>query len=204
VTVADFTAKDVKALRDRTGAGMMDCKAALQEADGDIEKAVEILRVKLGKQVQKLAGREATDGTIQSYIHANGKVGVLVEVDCNTDFVARNEDFIAFAKDVALHIAASPQVRWVGADEVPDDARQAELRVFEQQAEAEGKPENIRQRIAEGKLNKWLDDVVLLKQPHVHGEKHDGKTIEDLRGDLSAKTGENVVIRRFTRFAVGE
>ena len=202
--MTEISAKQVKELRDRTGAGMMDCKAALQETGGDVDAAVELLRVRLGDNALKMGGREATEGTVQSYIHANAKVGVLVEVDCNTDFVARNEDFIAFAKDVALHVAASPQVRWVSEEDVPEEARQAELRVFAQQAEAEGKPENIRERIAEGKLKKWLDDVVLLKQAHVHGEKHDGKTIEDLRGDLSAKTGENVVIRRFTRFAVGE
>jgi elongation factor Ts len=202
--VTAISASQVKELRDRTGAGMMDCKKALEETGGDLEKAVELLRVRLGDKALKVGDREATEGTVQSYIHGGGKIGVLVEVDCNTDFVARNDDFIAFAKDVALHVAASPQVRWVSEEEVPEDARQAELRVFAQQAEAEGKPENIRERIAEGKLKKWLDDVVLLKQPHVHGEKHDGKTIEDLRGDLSAKTGENVVIRRFTRFAVGE
>jgi len=204
VSTPQIPAATVKELRQRSGAGMMDAKNALVETNGDMDAAMELLRVRMGSKIGKLADREAAEGTVQSYIHANGKVGVLVEVDCNTDFVARNEDFIAFAKDVALHVAASPQVRWVGEDEVPEDARQAELRVFEQQAEAEGKPENIRERIAEGKLKKWLDDVVLLKQPHVHGEKHDGKTIEDLRADLSAKTGENVVIRRFTRFAVGE
>ena len=199
-----ISATDVKALRDRTGAGMMDCKRALEEAGGDADKAVEILRVQMGNRLGKLAGREATEGTVQAYIHANGKVGVLVEVDCNTDFVARNDDFIAFAKDVALHVAASPQVRWVSEEEVPEDARQAELRVFAQQAEAEGKPENIRERIAEGKLKKWLDDVVLLKQPHVHGEKHDGKTIETLRAELSGTIGENIEIKRFARFEVGE
>jgi len=197
-----ISAKDVKALRDRTGAGMMDCKAALQEADGDIDKAVEILRVKLGKQVQKLAGREATEGTIQSYIHANGKVGVLVEVDCNTDFVATNEKFVAFAKDVALHIAASPQTKWVSAEDVPDEAREAEMRVYTQQLD--NVPENAREKAAEGKLRKWLEEVVLLQQTHVNADKHDGKTIEQLRAELSGETGENVVIRRFTRFAVGE
>jgi elongation factor Ts len=181
---------------------MMDCKRALEEAGGDMDKAVEILRVKMGNKLGKLAGREAGEGTVQSYIHANGKVGVLVEVDCNTDFVARNEDFIAFAKDVAMHIAASPSTRWVSENEVPQEAKDAELRVFEQQAA--DKPENVRGKIAEGKLRKWLEEVVLLNQEHVHGEKHDGRTIEQLRADLSSKTGENVVVRRFTRFAVGE
>jgi elongation factor Ts len=195
-------ASDVKALRDRTGAGMMDCKRALEEAGGDMDRAVEILRVQMGNRLGKLAGREATEGTIQSYIHANGKVGVLVEVDCNTDFVATNEDFVAFARDVALHIAGSPQTRYVSEDEVPQEAKDAEIRVFEQQAA--DKPENVRPRIVEGQLKKWLGEVVLLDQQHVNADKHDGRTIEQLRADLSAKTGENVVIRRFARFAVGE
>jgi elongation factor Ts len=199
--VTEISAKQVKELRDRTGAGMMDCKAALQETGGDVEKAVELLRVRLGDKALKMGGREATEGTVQSYIHANAKVGVLVEVDCNTDFVARNEDFQAFARDVALHIAAVPTVQWVSEEDVPDDAKQAELRVFEQQAA--DKPENVRAKIAEGKLNKWLEEVVLLRQPHVNGDKHDGKTIEQLRVELSGTTGENVVIRRFAKFAVG-
>jgi elongation factor Ts len=197
-----ISAKEVAALRQRTGAGMMDAKRALEEAAGDAEKAVEILRVKMGSKIGKLAGREAAEGTVQSYIHANGKVGVLVEVDCNTDFVAKNDDFIAFAKDVALHLAASPQTRWVSEEDVPQEARDAEARVFEQQAA--DKPENVRPRIVEGQLKKWLSEVVLLNQEHVNGDKHDGKTIDQLRGDLSAKTGENVVIRRFSRFSVGE
>jgi elongation factor Ts len=197
-----ISAKDVAALRQQTGAGMMDCKAALQEAEGDVDRAVEILRVKMGSKIGKLAGREASEGTVQSYIHANGKVGVLVEVDCNTDFVAKNDDFVAFAKDVALHIAASPQTRWVSDDDVPEDVRAAEARVFEQQAA--DKPENVRPRIVEGQLKKWLSEVVLLNQAHVNGDKYDGKTIEQLRGELSATTGENVVVRRFVRFAVGE
>jgi elongation factor Ts len=197
-----ISAKDVAALRQRTGAGMMDAKRALEEAGGDADQAVEILRVKMGSKIGKLADREAAEGTVQSYIHANGKVGVLVEVDCNTDFVAKNDDFVAFAKDVALHLAASPQTRFVSEEDVPQDARDAEARVFEQQAA--DKPENVRPRIVEGQLKKWLGEVVLLNQVHVNGDKHDGKTIDELRGDLSAKTGENVVIRRFARFAVGE
>jgi elongation factor Ts len=196
------TAADVKALRDRTGAGMMDAKRALEEADGDADRALELLRVKLGKNVAKLSGREAAEGTVQSYIHANGKVGVLVEIDCNTDFVARNDDFIAFAKDVALHVAGSPTVQWVSDEDVPEDAKDAERRVYEQQAA--DKPEDIRPKIAEGKLGKWLDDVVLLRQKHVNADKHEEKTIQELRDELSAKTGENVVIRRFVRFTVGD
>jgi elongation factor Ts len=201
VSTPTISAAQVKELRDRTGAGMMDCKNALAETDGDIDKAVELLRVRLGDKALKMGGREATEGTVQSYIHGNGKVGVLVEVDCNTDFVARNDDFIAFAREVAMHIAASPSVRYVSEDDVPEDDKQAELRVFEQQAA--DKPENVRAKIAEGKLRKWLEEVVLLSQPHVNPDKHDGKTIEQLRVELSGTTGENVVIRRFARFAVG-
>jgi elongation factor Ts len=200
--VTQISAKDVKALRDQTGAGMMDCKRALQETGGDLDAAVELLRVQLGNKIGKLAGREATEGTVQSYIHANGKVGVLVEVDCNTDFVARNEDFVGFARDIAMHVAGSPTTRYVSEEEIPAEERDAELRVFEGQAA--DKPENVRSKIAEGKLRKWMEETVLLKQPHVNSDRFDGKTIEELRAELSAKTGENVVVRRFSRFAVGE
>jgi elongation factor Ts len=202
MTSPTIPAADVKELRQRTGAGMMDCKGALQETGGDMDKAVELLRVKMGNKIGKLSDRTATEGTVQSYIHANGKVGVLVEVDCNTDFVARNEDFINFAREVALHIAATPTTRFVSEDEVTDEARATEVRVFEQQAA--DKPENIRPKIVEGRVKKWLEEVVLLNQKHVNEEKHESRTIEQMRADLSAKTGENVVIRRFVRFAVGE
>ena len=201
MTTPTITASQVKELRDRTGAGMMDCKAALTETAGDIDAAVELLRVRLGDKALKMGGREATEGTVQSYIHTNGKTGVLVDVDCNTDFVARNEDFIAFARDVALHIAAVPSVQYVSEAEIPEEAKQAELRVFEQQAA--DKPENVRAKIAEGKLRKWMEDVVLLHQPHVNGDKYENKTIEQLRAELSGTTGENVVIRRFAKFVVG-
>ena len=201
MSTVEISAKDVKALRDRTGAGMMDCKAALTEAGGDVEKAVEILRVKGQAQAAKRSGRVASEGQVASYIHAGGKIGVLVEVNCETDFVARNEDFQGFVRDVALHIAAAnPQ--FVSEDEVPEDVKQAEARIFEEQAS--DKPDNVRPKIVEGRIRKWLEEVVLLNQEHVHGEKHDGKTIEQLRQDISAKTGENVVIRRFTRYQVGE
>jgi elongation factor Ts len=196
-----ISASQVKELRDRTGAGIMDCRNALEESGGDIEKAVELLRVRLGDKALKVGGREATEGTVQSYIHAGGKVGVLVEIDCNTDFVARNEDFISFAREVAMHIAASPTTRYVSEEDIPEEAKQAELRVFEQQAA--DKPENVRGKIAEGKLGKWMEEVVLLKQPHVNTDKYGGKTIEELRVELSGTTGENVVIRRFARFQVG-
>ena len=195
------SAGDVKALRDRTRAGMMDCKKALEEAGGDIDKAVEILRVKGQAQAAKRGARTASEGVIQSYVHATGKIGVLVEIKCETDFVARNDDFQEFARDVALHIAAAAPL-YVSEEDVPEEAKQAELRIYEEQAA--DKPENVRPRIVEGQIKKWLGDVVLLNQVHVNGDKYEGKTIEQLRGDLSAKTGENVVIRRFARFAVGE
>lgn len=196
-----ISAADVKALRQQTGAGMMDCKNALVEANGDLDKATEILRVKMGNKLGKLAGRETTEGTVQSYVHATGKVGVLVQVECNTDFVAKNEDFVAFAKDVAMHIAASPQTQYVSEDEIPQEDKDREIRVFEQQVA--DKPENIRPKIVEGMLKKWMTEVVLLDQEHVNADKHGGKTIEQLRGELSSKTGENVVISRFVRFAIG-
>jgi elongation factor Ts len=199
--VTQITASLVKELRDQTGAGMMECKKALQETDGDLEKAVELLRVRLGDKALKHGGREATEGTVQAYIHSNAKTGVLVEVDCATDFVARNDEFTSFAREVALHIAASPSTRYVSEDEIPDDERQAELRVFEQQAA--DKPEHVRPRIAEGKLRAWMEETVLLHQQHVNGEKYENKTIEEIRAELSGKLGEPVVIRRFARFAVG-
>ena len=199
---ATISAADVKALRERTGAGMMDCKSALAEAGGDAEKAEEILRVKMGNKLGKLAGRETSEGTIGSYVHATGKVGVLVQVECNTDFVAKNEDFVAFAREIAMHIAASPQTQYVSEDDVPQEAKDKETAVFEQQAA--DKPENIRPKVVEGMLKKWLSEVVLLNQEHVNPDKHGGKTIEQLRGELSSKTGENVIIRRFVRYAIGE
>lgn len=197
---ATISAADVKALRDQTGAAMMDCKKALVEADGDVDKAIEALRVKGAAQAAKRGDRDAAEGLVAEYIHANGKIGVLVEINCETDFVARNEDFAAFAKDIALHIAAAaPQ--YVSEDEVPEDAKDAERKIFAEQAA--DKPEEIREKIVDGKLNKWLEEVVLLKQTHVNPEKHDGQTIEQIRTAFAAKTGENVVIRRFARFQVG-
>jgi len=199
--MADIPAADVKKLRDQTGAGMMDSKRALEEAGGDLDKAKEVLRLKGQASAQKRAGRTASEGIVQSYIHAGGKIGVLVEVDCETDFVARNEDFQGFAREVALHVAAA-RPEYVSEEDVPDEVREAELRIYEQQAE--DKPEDVRPKIAEGRLNKWLDEVVLLRQLHVNEEKHESKTIEQMRAELAAKTGENVLIRRFERFEVGE
>jgi elongation factor Ts len=197
----DISAADVKALRDRTGAGMMDCKKALTEAGGDVDKAIEILRVKAGKRIEDRGERVASEGTIQAYLHHNGRVGVLIEVDCETDFVARTDDFNAFAREVAAHIAAAAP-RWLSEEEVPAAAREAELRIFEQ--EAADKPAEMREKIAAGKLQKWYSEVLLLEQVHVNADKHDGKTIRQLQHDIAARTGENVLIRRFARFVVGD
>ena len=197
---ATISAKDVKALRDQTGAGMMDCKKALVEADGDLDKAVEILRVKGQAQAAKRGGRAASEGVIQSYVHATGKIGVLVEINCETDFVARNDDFQEFARDIALHVAAAaPQ--YVSEDEVPAEVRESEERIYEEQAQ--DKPEQARPKIVEGRWRKWLEQNVLLNQEHVNPDKHGGQSIEELRAATAAKTGENVVIRRFARFQVG-
>jgi elongation factor Ts len=195
-----ISAKEVKALRDRTGAGVLACREALTESQGDIERAVEILRARGQAQAAKRAGAEATEGVVQSYIHSGNKIGVLVEVDCETDFVARNENFVEFARDLALHIAAAAPVA-VNDDDVPAEDREREERIAVEQAA--DRPENVRERIVQGKLDKWLDEVVLLRQKHVNEEKHGGKTIEELRAQLAAETGENVVIRRFARFQVG-
>ena len=201
----DFSAADVKKLRERTGAGIMDCKAALAEAGGDREKAIEILRVKGQASAAKRSGRATSEGVVTSYVHATGKVGVLVEVQCETDFVARSEEFREFAREVAIHIAGSPTPPlYVSAGEISDDVREAERRVFEAKAKEEGKPEQVVGKIVEGQLAKWESEVALLDQEHVRSDRYDGKTIEALRAELAAKTGENVRIARFARFAVGE
>ena len=198
-----ISAQDVKSLRERTGAGIMDAKAALQDSGGDIDKAIEIIRVKGQASAAKREGRGTEEGVVASYIHANDKVGAMVEVQCETDFVARNEDFKAFAYEVALHVAAANPL-YVTEDEVDEQAKEAELRVLREQAACEGKPADVQEKIVEGRLKKWLEDVVLLAQTHVNEEKHGGKTVGELRTEIAASTGENVVIRRFARFQVGE
>jgi elongation factor Ts len=201
VSAVEISAKEVKALRERTGAGMMDCKKALAEAQGDVEKAIEILRLQQGKKIQDLGERTATEGTVQAYIHPGARVGVLIEVDSNTDFVANNEEVVGFARDVAMQIAASPSVRYVSRDDVPADAREAEERIYQQ--EAADKPENVRERIVAGKLDAWYETVVLAEQ-EMHHPKFEGKTVQQLRDELTAATGENIVIRRFARFGIGQ
>jgi elongation factor Ts len=203
VSEATISAKQVKELRDRTGAGMMDSKNALVETDGDLDKAIDLLRVKGQAKAAKRGDRSASEGLVVSYVHHNGQVGALVEVDCETDFVARSDDFAAFANDVASHVAASA-VQYVSEEDVPEAEREAELKVLKEQAGGEGKPEAVQAKIAEGRINKWLDGIVLLRQTHINEDKHDKKTIEELRAELSANTGENVVIRRFSRFRIGE
>jgi elongation factor Ts len=198
-----ISAQDVKALRERTGAGIMDSKAALQEAGGDIDKAVEILRVKGQASAAKRGGRATAEGVVSSYIHSGGQIGVLVEVNCETDFVARTEEFKEFARQVAMHVAAASPL-YISDDDVSEEDREAELRVLREQAAAEGKPENVQQKIVEGRLGKWLEQVVLLNQTHVNEEKHESKTLEELRAEIAASTGENIVVRRFSRFQVGE
>ncbi len=201
----DIKAADIKALRDRTGAGIMDCKSALAEADGDVDRAIEILRVKGQASAAKRSGRATSEGLVSSYIHATGKVGVLVEVQCETDFVARSDEFKEFAREVAIHIAGAPSPPLVvSADEIPDDARDAERKVFEAKAREEGKPDDIVERIVDGQLTKWTKEVALLEQEHVRSDVYEGKTIEDLRAELASKTGENIRIARFARFVVGE
>jgi elongation factor Ts len=197
------TAADVKALRDRTGAAMMDCKAALSESEGDVDRAIEILRVKGQASAAKREGRGTSEGVVASYIHANDKVGAMVEVQCETDFVARNEDFRAFAYEVALHVAATAP-KFVSSDEIPTEEREAEKRVFEEKAREDGKPDDVVEKVVEGQLAKWGKEVALLDQAHVNADKHDSKSIEELRQEMAAKTGENVRVARFAYFRVGE
>jgi elongation factor Ts len=202
---ASITAADVKALRDRTGAAMMDCKAALEAAGGDVDKAIEVLRVKGQASAAKRSGRETGEGVVSSYIHAGGRVGAMVELQCETDFVARNEEFKEFAREVAIHVAGSPTPpRYVSAEEIPESEREAERRVHEAKAKEDGKPDNVVDRIVEGQLAKWAKQVALLDQEHIRSDRYEGKTIEEIRAEIAANTGENIRIARFARFAVGE
>jgi len=198
--VAEITVEEIKKLREMTGAGMMDCKKALAEACGDTQKAIEILRTKGLAGIEKRAGREAKEGIVDAYIHATGKVGVLVEVDCETDFVARSEDFKSFAHDVALQVAAA-KPEFVSREAVPEDVTKREMAICEAQAKEEGKPENVIPRIVEGRMDKFYETFVLLEQPFI---KDPDVTIEQLLGGLAAKVGEKIEIRRFSRFEIGE
>jgi elongation factor Ts len=195
-----FTAKDVMSLRQRTGAGMMEAKKALEESKGDMDKAAEQLRVKGIAKADKRSGKQTSEGVITSYVHHNGKVGVLVEVNCETDFVARTDDFKNLAKEIALHIASAAPVS-VDKDGVPVEKVESERRIAEEQAKASGKPENIVQRMVEGKVESYYKDNCLIYQPWIREPK---KSIGDLIKEASAKVGENIQVRRFVRFQMGE
>lgn len=195
-----ITAQQVKALREKTGAGMMDCKKALAENGGDETKAMEWLRTKGLAAAGKKAGKVAAEGVVEAYIHPGNKVGVLVEVNCQTDFVARGDDFQAFVKDVAMQVAAA-QPQYVRREEVPEDIVAKERELFKAEVIESGKPEHIADKIVDGKINKWMSEICLLEQPWVKEPK---MTIEQLRAELVHKTGENVQVRRFARFILGE
>jgi len=195
-----ISAQDVKKLREATGAGMMDCKKALNETDGDYDKAVAWLRERGIAKAAKRGGRVAAEGAVASYIHMGGKIGVMAEINCETDFVARGDEFQTLVKDICLHIAsAAPQ--WVRREDADPAAVEAEKQIFVGQARETGKPEQIAAKIAEGKLNKWYSEVCLLEQPFV---KDDKKTINELVTEVSARTGEKIEVRRFTRYQLGE
>lgn len=194
-----ITSQMVKELRDKTNAGMMDCKKALGETDGDMEKAIDLLRQKGLAIAQKRAGRTTSEGVIQTYIHAGGKLGVMLEVGCETDFVAKTDDFQSFAKDVAMHVAAMSPVA-VKREDVPEDLVAREADIYKNQAIESGKPEEIAEKMVSGKLDKFFSEISLMEQKFV---KNPDLTIQDLLNDLIAKMGENISIKRFVRFQVG-
>ncbi|WP_339063266.1 translation elongation factor Ts [Tepidibacillus marianensis] len=196
----DIKASDVKELREKTGAGMMDCKKALAEANGDMEKAIEILREKGIASAAKKAGRVAAEGVVESYIHGGGRIGVLVEVNCETDFVAKTNEFKAFVRDIAMHIAAT-NPNYIRREEVAQDEVEKERQILTQQALNEGKPEKIVAKMVEGRLDKFYKEICLLEQPFV---KDPDKTVDQLVKEQIAKIGENINIRRFVRFELGE
>lgn len=193
------SAKEVKALRDRTGAGMMDCKRALQETAGDLEAAVDLLRTRGAAKAAKRADRAANEGTVGQYLHHGGRIGVLVELNCETDFVANTDEFRRLARDVAMHIAAANPLS-VSPEDLPQELVERERQIYLEQVRSEGKPEPIQQRIVDGKLRKFFEESTLLKQRFV---KDPDQTIEDLITEISAKTGERVRVARFARFEVG-
>jgi elongation factor Ts len=199
-TMANISAEQVKQLRDKTGAGMMECKAALTEANGNIDEAMTLLRKRGLAQAAKRAGRTTAQGTIGTYIHMGGKIGVLVEVNCESDFVARTDDFNNLVKEVAMHIAAA-NPRWVRREDVPAGEVDKEKAIYRGQMEKENKPANVMEKIIEGKLGSFYSQFVLLDQPFVRDDK---QTISQLVAQASAKTGENIQISRFIRFRVGE
>lgn len=195
-----ISASQVKELREKTGVGIMDCKQALQESAGDLDEAVKILR-KMGKaKVAKKAARVATEGRVETYVHLGGKIGVMLELNCETDFVAKSDDFIDLARDIAMHIAAS-NPRFIKRDDVDQASLEEERDIFRSQAEAEGKPAEIVDKIVAGKIDRYLSETVLYEQAFV---KDPDRTVSDLIGDAVHRLGENIVVGRFVRFAVGE
>ena len=196
----EITAAQIKALRDQTGAGMMDCKAALQEAAGDLEEAKAVLRKKGIDVLKERDQRAADQGVVTSYIHGNGRIGVLVEVNCESDFVARTEEFQGFAKEIAMQVAAAAPT-WVDRESVDAEALEGERAILSEQAKAEGKPDHIVEKMVEGRLRKFYEERCLLEQPYIRDDK---AKVEDLVNDMAAKTGERVGIRRFTRFVLGQ
>jgi elongation factor Ts len=198
--MATFSAKDVQELRQRTGAGMMECKRALEETGGDMERAVDYLRKKGIAKAEKRVGKQTSEGLIAPYIHHNGRIGVLVELNCETDFVARTDDFKTLAREVALHIASAAPVS-VDKDGVPTERVERERAIFEEQARASGKPDAIVQKMVDGKLESYYKEVALLHQPWVREPK---KTVGDLVKEASARLGEHIQVRRFVRFQMGE
>jgi elongation factor Ts len=195
-----FTAQDVKALRDRTGAGMMECKTALTEAGGDQEKAIDLLRTRGAAKAAKRAEREATEGAVGAYIHMGGKIGVMVEVGCETDFVARNDQFQALVRDIAMHIAAAAPTS-VSRDQIAADVLERERNVYREQMRESGKPEQIWDKIVDGKVEKFYAESVLLEQPFV---KNPDETVGEMITRVSGITGEKIEVRRFTRYQLGE
>ncbi|MGW8302013.1 MAG: translation elongation factor Ts [Desulfobacterales bacterium] len=198
--MANISAAMVKQLREKTGAGMMDCKNALSEVEGDVEKAIELLRKKGLATAQKRAGRALSEGMIQSYIHMTGKLGVLVEVNCETDFVAKNEDFQEFTKNIAMHIAATNPLG-ITPEDISQEIIEKEKEIYRAQALEMGKPENVIDKIVEGKLNKFYEESCLLNQPYV---RDTDISIADLLNQMIAKIGENISIKRFVRYQIGE
>ena len=197
------SAAEVKVLREKTGAPMMDVRNALEEAEGDEQKAIEVLRKSGAASAAKRGGRSTSEGVIASYVHADGRKGALVELQSETDFVARNEDFKEFARQVAIHVTAmNPE--HVSFEDIPEDDVANERRILEEKARADDKPDDVVEKIVEGQLRKWASEIVLLDQKHFNEERYEGKTIEDLRTELAANTGENVRIARFARFEVGQ
>lgn len=194
-----ITSQMVKELRDKTNAGMMDCKKALTETEGDLEKSVDLLRQKGLAVAAKRADRATSEGTIQCYIHAGGKLGVMVEVGCETDFVAKTDDFLAFAKDVAMHVAAAGPLA-VTREEMPQDLIERERQIYVNQAKESGKPENIIDKIVTGKIDKFVAENCLMEQKFI---KNPDLTVQDLLNELIAKMGENISVKRFTRYQLG-